>query len=815
MTLFTLAQPHPSQPVWFNLYCQRPDGLPVYSTTGAEWNGKERRERDGQVALWLGELEQATGAKFGENLFLLARCFGPLSPEPVGVLEYLGLTEGGLKNLPGPLAQEAWLRLLERFGDLSGKKPSRLTGTFEEKKNLLLLGRAKGFPVGPKRQVEELLGLLLAQAGEEGLLLLEPAPWVPAGEDWVYGQFRARAEETGLGAPVFWARPFLPFDSCNFVPQPFEAWPPTEALAFAPALEQTVATLEGQCLDLFTLTFVAGSGRFWPLGLGFPANPAPEARLEMLLDLNRQGRLDAPGLAMALHPQEVEGLMADRLEETDLLEPLGQGSALTGAPGAAVGKVYFSAKALLAAEPGPKLLFVAETFPQDFPALKVARGILTAQGGFSSHGPVMARSLGKPALLLPEAKLEATQVRIGGQMVQEGQWLSLEAPTQGPAKFFRGKARLVQGKSEVLERLAARLLTLPLPAKVLVNGDEPDRIAQAMAWGAQGAGLVRMENLLVQEPFFPLLLGLVLNGDQGRTEMLTQLSQTLSRALLARMEPVGTGVFCLRLLDLPSHELLPAPGDPSRKMAARLADHFPGTEAQDWFFSLQAFRETNPMLGYRGARLLLSHFFLVRLQVTAFLEAAELLHRKTPRLPRLQLMVPFVALGSEFEVLRRGRNEVEGIEAVVDRWTLERGFSKPPFELELGVMVELPSLALDGANLAREASFFSFGGNDLTQAALGLSREDWSRFSTAYTQLDLMSDPFVKLNPQVARLMGLSLEEGRSIRPDLGGRFCGEQLLGEEELLELLEMGLTQFSVSPARVPGLLLRLARLGQRSS
>lgn len=776
-------------PPWLALRCAlEGEQSPLWVAPAAELAQSERKALDLLAESLCDQLDAS---------YLGLALYGALEYAPLKRLDWLGLKASQLQQPPEAAPIEAvrgaWRHLLEAWGDAQGAPPNKTRLSDAEAVRLLPLGRAKGFPAGKARQLAEFLRRWAKSAPEGAWFALEPLP---------EGQTQAWVAE--VGPEGLSAHQWQPFDqepqAANDLPQ-----------GLSEAAEELAEAVERQLLRAVRLEFFWTPHLLRPLGL-VPEPGSPVRRLKLLLKRYQAQQMSAEELAQALVPSEVESLLVGRLEQTEALEPLDGGSVMTGQAGAASGRLYCSAQTLLEAPEGPKILALPELFPEDLPALQAASGLITTEGGYASHGPVLARSLGVPALLLPEAKVERGSLRLGGRVFETGAALSWQAPMDGPAQLFAGLATVAPPASLLLGQLGEALNTLPKPMDLLVNVEDPEELGRALEWGARGVGLLRLENLLGEEPQLTRLRALLLGASPPR--LLSDLAEGLKRSLLRVLDRQATGLLRVRLMDFPWHELLPQPGEATIEAAAQLARLVPGRPEEEWIGALEEHREVNPMLGLRGARLALAHFEVYRPQVLALLEAVELIHRKRHRLPKIQVMVPFVGRASELEALIQGRREVEGLAPLVEHWLEERGFSLPPFEVDWGVMIELPSAALDAAELARHARFFSFGGNDLSQTALGHSRDDWGRLGPALHRLDLSEDPFIHLDPLVVELIALACERGRSLRPDLDLSFCGEQRLSERDLSRLAARGLNSISVPPLQVPGSLLRLVRLGLAS-
>ncbi|OGG97129.1 MAG: hypothetical protein A2508_02100 [Candidatus Lambdaproteobacteria bacterium RIFOXYD12_FULL_49_8] len=812
-------------PLWLRLQRELGQAELVFWIEARTLVGLTNSELERIVKPTLVEIKQQVGGiRAARGLLYAARIYGMVDLEPLASLDHLGFNEKILQRLGARYPEDdilrAWALLLQDFGDLSDRPPSQPEGSAQEQVQLLLLGRARGFAHTRQHQIENCLQLMAKKAPEGAILVLEPVRLPEPGEVWALGEVAPRDESKGGWDPQIWVKPFRAFNE-PFRGEPEGQQPPwikmeelsatwAKGDALDPPLAQIVALVEESVPERCAVRFLWDRNQVRPLGLRRLEAGNLTSRLSQLLDRFERGLIPASDLARSITPSQLEDLLATKLEDLDKLIPIKTQTQFIGAPGAASGRVYFSAARLLAAPTGPKILMVTEITPQDTEALRQSSGVITAQSSYASHGPVMARSLGLPSLLLPKAKISLKSARIGGDEINEGQWISLEVPQVGEPGLYRGQSNTLSPDPSTVARYTEALRGLPMPAEVLANTEELNGIKKALKWGAQGIGLFRLENLMMEGPRLTWLRGLVLAGEDA--DGVRQLKESLKSELMELMAPLEGKRFCLRLLDLSINDLLPKHGLETGLAAQDLAKAFIRSRTDKWIERIEAHRETNPMLGHRGVRMGLTSYFITRLQVQALLGALDALIRNGKKPPKVQLLIPYAATANEIKLLRRGgRDPVDGIEETIASWAKLKGFNEVPFSIELGAMIELPSAALDAYEIAREVSFFSFGGNDLTQSTMGLSREDWGQIQVGYAPLGLFgSDPFQHLTGPVKELIGLGIKRGKALRPDLKARFCGEQPLVEEDLLFLLDQGVSQISVPPGRVPGMLLKLVRL-----
>jgi pyruvate,orthophosphate dikinase len=448
-----------------------------------------------------------------------------------------------------------------------------------------------------------------------------------------------------------------------------------------------------------------------------------------------------------------------------------------------VGAVVFSPDA--AAERGktePVILVRFDTTPDDIHGLAAAKGILTAHGGMASHAAVVARGMGKPcvagcaALRIDE---EAGFCTIGGVTVREGEQITVDGSN---GRVVVGAAALVAPDSnpdlDTILAWADSFRTLGVRA----NADTPVDAVRARGFGAEGIGLCRTEHMFFGEERLPVVQEMILAEDRAdrlaALDRLMPFQQSDFEAIFAAMEDLPVTI---RLLDPPLHEFLPAE---SEAVTDRMRDR------------IRTLHEVNPMLGTRGCRLGLQWPEIYEMQVRAIGRAARAVAENTGKPPRVEIMHPLVAYPEELHRLRELTERVMAEEA-------------PGLEYLCGTMIELPRAALQAGEIAVHADFFSFGTNDLTQTALGLSRDDAEgRFLTTYLEQGVLEhDPFETLDQAgVGELIAIGVSRGRKIKPELEIGICGEHGGDPKSIAFCHVAGLDYVSCSPFRVP--LARLA-------
>ncbi|UCG77124.1 MAG: pyruvate, phosphate dikinase [Gemmatimonadota bacterium] len=560
------------------------------------------------------------------------------------------------------------------------------------------------------------------------------------------------------------------------------------------------------------------------------------ARVRTSVEMLEEGLIGKEEALLRVGPEDLEQMLYPRIDPSFEGDPLATG--LAASPGAAFGQAVFDAdKAEFLGRQGIRVILVREeTKPEDIHGFFAAQGILTSRGGGTSHAAVVARGMGKPCVAGADGLLvdeERGQAIAGEVVVKQGDVITIDGST---GRVFLGEVPTVEAEfSEELETLlswadeAARL-------QVMANADTPEDAERAIRYGAMGIGLCRTERMFNAPERLPIVLDMIIAEDDEQRaaalERLLPMQRADFRGIFQAMSPRPVTI---RLLDPPIHEFLPAQTrleeeirhllqlrDALRGMdvmtsTLRALDETPagaalppaqfGGELADarrvdrviarkeaLLVRSQALRETNPMLGHRGVRLGLTYPEIYRMQVRAILEAAaECLQDGIEVHP--QIMVPQVCTSQELMRVREYVAEAE--EAVRDKYELEVDFS-------FGTMIEVVRACLRAESLAEAADFFSFGTNDLTQATFSFSREDAeTKFLPLYNERGILQDnPFEVLDRMgLGRLMALTVEWGRSRKPDLEVGICGEHGGHPDSVRFCHRIGLDYVSCSPPRIP--------------
>jgi pyruvate,orthophosphate dikinase len=514
------------------------------------------------------------------------------------------------------------------------------------------------------------------------------------------------------------------------------------------------------------------------------------AALRMAVEMEQEGLIDKKEAVLRVQPAQLDQLLHPQFDPKASFTVLCKG--LNASPGAAVGKVYFTADdAEARREAGERVILVRpETSPDDLHGMIAAEGILTSRGGLVSHAAVVARGMGKPAICGAEAvkiDLGARQFAVDGTTVREGDVISISG-TSG--EIVVGEVPVVTpeptGHFGTILGWADQFRTM----KVRTNADLPEDARKAREFGAEGIGLCRTEHMFLGDRL-PIVQRMILADnpadEEAALEQLRAQQETDFEGILEAMDGLPVTV---RLLDPPLHEFLPDHEELIVKQAKGEA-----TEADLKLLHASEFwRESNPMLGTRGVRLGIIKPGLYRMQVRALMQAA-VTRKRAGGNPIIEIMIPLIVSEPELRLIEQWTRE-EADAVVRD--------SGVDVEYLVGTMIETPRAALVADQIAEVAEFFSFGTNDLTQMAFGFSRDDIEgRFMSEYLEYKLLpANPFETLDVDgVGQLVRIGCERGRATRADLKLGICGEHGGDPASVQFCYEVGLDYVSCSPYRVP--------------
>lgn len=566
-------------------------------------------------------------------------------------------------------------------------------------------------------------------------------------------------------------------------------------------LESLAALTERHFGDAQHLGFVIEAGELFIVEAK-NARRSARAALRIAVDLVREGVIAKERALLLVNPDDLEAQLRPVIDPGESARVmLVQG--LPASPGAASGRVAFSTEEVEARrQRGESVIFVrTETTPADVHALRLAQATLTVLGGLTSHAAVVARTLGKPCVVGARSlSIDLVQRRFttpAGHTVQEGELITLDGSS---GEVYRGELSQVEVRSagEYHELLGWADEVRTLEVRANVDSAEDARLAREL--GASGVGLCRTEHMFLDDRGLRSMRALLLaESPKEREAALDEMALTQRSdfaGLLRAMSPLSVAV---RLLDPPLYEFLPKSEAEVEALALSLS-----LTVEEIRRRRDALVERNSMLGLRGVRLGLLFPEIYEMQVRALFEAA-LIVAEDAVAPRLELIIPFVAFADELAEARRLVDQTAKEVLAAS----ERGRE---IRYRVGAMIETPRAALTADGVAEHAEFFSFGTNDLTQMALGFSRDDSGRFVPKYLQRGILTaDPFRRLDREgVGRLLTMAAELGRKTRPELEIGLCGEQAAEREGIRLALDLRLDYVSCSPYRIPGAKLAAAQL-----
>ena len=571
-------------------------------------------------------------------------------------------------------------------------------------------------------------------------------------------------------------------------------------------LEQVRKRLESHFTDVQDFEFTIQDAKLFMLQTRAGKRTAAAA-LKFSIDMVKEKLIDWQTAILRNPADQLDQLLAPIFDQAELKKAKKLAKGLPAGPGAASGKIYFNAdRAAAAAERGEKVLLLrTETSPEDLRGMIAAEGILTAKGGVSSHAALVARQMGKVCICGASAldiDYQQKTVSVAGQTFKEGDFLSIDGTTgtvyggqlaTAPSEIITG---LLHGnkaaqKSEKFRGFQQLMTWCDKATKMAVrtNADTPEQTANAIAFGAKGIGLTRTEHMFFE-------------GDRidAMREMILAEDVDTRKAALAKLLPYQredfTGIFktlkgfpaTIRFLDPPLHEFLPHDVKSQADLAKKL-----GLSAEKIAQRVDQLHEFNPMLGHRGCRLGIAYPEITEMQARAVFEAAADVVKKKIKV-KPEIMIPLVGFKKELDL------QVEIVHRVAKEVMAEK---QAKFDYLVGTMIEIPRGALTADEIARTAQFFSFGTNDLTQTALGISRDDMGNFLQPYTENEIFKkNPFATLDQTgVGQLMKIATDKGRSTRKDIKLGICGEHGGDPDSVKFCHKLGLAYVSCSPFRVP--------------
>jgi pyruvate,orthophosphate dikinase len=574
-----------------------------------------------------------------------------------------------------------------------------------------------------------------------------------------------------------------------------------ERKAKFPSLEETMPEaykelfeiqkkLETHSKDMQDVEFTIQEGKLWMLQTR-SGKRTGFAMVKVAVDMLNEGLIDEKTALLRMEPAKLDELLHPVFKKEALADAHVIAKGLPASPGAATGQiVFFADDAEAWANDGKRVILVrTETSPEDLRGMNVARGILTARGGMTSHAAVVARGMGKCCVSGAGALVinyKNRTMTVDGKVYNEGDWISLNGST---GQVLEGKIETqdpeLSGDFATIMELADKYTKM----KVRTNADTPKDAKVARNFGAEGIGLCRTEHMFFEGDRIKAMREMILaDGEEGRRKALDKLLPMQRNDFEGIFEAMDGFPVTVRLLDPPLHEFVPHEEKDQVEIAKEL-----GIDPQKVKERVDSLHEFNPMLGHRGCRLGNTYPEITQMQARAIIEAAINVKKQGVKvLP--EIMVPLIGTLAEFK-----------LQEEIIRETAEAVFKESGEKVEymVGTMIEIPRAALTADKVAESAEFFSFGTNDLTQMTFGYSRDDAGTFLPIYLNKNLLKhDPFQVLDQEgVGQLVEMGTKRGRSTRPDLKVGICGEHG-GEPSSVEFCHrVGMNYVSCSPFRVP--------------
>ena len=611
---------------------------------------------------------------------------------------------------------------------------------------------------------------------------------VATGENEIYGEYMVNAQGEDVVAGIRTPKPFAELKTEPTLPGIYD-----EFVSWA-------KKLENHYKDAQDMEITIENGKLYFLQTR-NAKRTAHAALKIAVDMVSEGLITEEEALTKVDPRQLDQLLHPTFDPTAIksAKPIGKG--LPASPGAAAGKVVFTAeKAEEQAAVGERVILVRlETSPEDIAGMNVAQGILTVRGGMTSHAAVVARGMGRCCVSGCEAiKMnEANETfELGGHVFKEGDFISLDGSNgQIYGEDIPTVKAEITGNFGLFMSWADKVRTL----KVRTNADTPKDAKNAVELGAEGIGLTRTEHMFFEEDRIPKMRKMILSDTvEEREAALNELLPFQKADFVGIYEAMEGKPVTIRLLDPPLHEFMPNTDAEFEGLAKDM-----GKSVEDLKSKARALHEINPMMGHRGCRLAVSYPEIAVMQTKAILEAAIEVKQSKGYDIVPEIMIPLVGESKELRYVKD----------IIDN-TAKEIFEKAGITLDyhVGTMIEIPRAALTADQIAKDASFFSFGTNDLTQMTYGLSRDDAGRILKDYIDKNIYEgDPTAKLDRAgVGELMKIAVEKGKQTRPDIKLGICGEHG-GDPSSIEFCHsIGLNYVSCSPYRVP-----IARLAAAQS
>ena len=606
-------------------------------------------------------------------------------------------------------------------------------------------------------------------------------------------------------------------------------------------LKKTAGIVEDHFKEIRSIRFTIENKKVWLLDQRPVMTKSTQADIKTLLDLNARGIVDEKYVIHAVKPEQLNEILHPIIDQATVKEMKSVEGGVAGAPGAAIGRMYFTTDSLLEAyknalhlgEDTRCILCMTSTFAEDVKAIEVATGVLSAEGGYAAHASVVARQYGKVSLVKDDISINGNRATIGGKAVKEGDFISMSVPQYSDPMVYFGIAGLIEpdpkesGLLDLVEIVKKHIHGF----HVRVNADKARDASLALQFGAEGIGLCRTEHMFFDEKRINVFREMIVSETtEKRVKSLAKLKKMQKGDFTAIFKAMAGKPVTIRLLDAPLHEFLPHTKDEMTAFIAYLNGGKKSGKITERNIQpiVDNLKEFNPMLGHRGCRIAVSYPEIYEMQIEAIFEAVyELQAAGIGAEP--EIMIPLIMNADELKLIVFGK-KIEGAtytgvkeieknlrarlkSAASGAASKSRAKSKSitPVDFKVGTMIELPTAALSAGEIAKYAAFFSFGTNDLTQTTLGLSRDDYTSFMPDYTLFDVIAgNPFMDLNGSVKELIATAVRRGRMTRPNIKTGLCGEHGAIPDNIRFCMDVGLNYVSCSSYSVPIASLAVAQI-----
>ena len=794
---------------------------------------------------YIGNLEKETKKKFGDNkkpLLLKVVLSSDLNTPYFPSIHNIGLNydtvEGFAKFTNPNFAYGEFVWLLRSIGnnliDLDQNKKKQIESKLTKKPKVPELQKAiesyiKEYGEEFQLDVYDQLSLILKQASskycdseidvdESISIMVQVMVYGNFGENSYAGNFYTRNIIDG-NKKIQGEYLRNEFDLTAGSPKPIEKI----EKAYFDKFTEIAQRLEDNFHEIRDIKFTIEENDFWLVEQREVDEKSTQAQIKTLLDLCKRGVIKEQELIKTIKPNQLNELLHPVIDPRTIKTIKSIKGGIAGSTGAAIGRVFFSTpklleeykKAIMKGEDTRMILVLPASYAEDVKAIEVSQGVITTEGGFSSHAPVVARSLGKVAMVQPDMKLTKNSLTIAGKTVKEGETISINVPYYEEPTIYLGKVGLIEpdfknnGLFDFLE-IVDKYVT---GFNVRANADQGRDAKVSKDFKATGIGLCRTEHMFFNEKRIMKFREMIIADDEPERRKVLEQLRPMQRSDFYDLFKIMQGnPVTIRLLDAPLHEFLPRTDASMAEFVKYMQGRRKGIKAADIQARCEDLGEMNPMLGHRGCRVAITYPEIYEMQCKAIFEAACMLKKEGVEV-KPEIMIPIVMSSQEIKFIKNGKEiegkQVRGISDIKNEVLEEYGVDD--IEYKVGTMIELPAAALGAGSIAQYAEFFSFGTNDLTQTTYGLSRDDSNSFFPDYSLYDLMkNNPFNYLGDEVKELIEIASLRGKLTRPDIKIGLCGEHGANPQNIKFLMNAGLNYVSTSPYSIPLAKLSIAQL-----